>query len=399
MSDLWENPKLNSSQRDRFLKLVIKEVGEIGRTNEEILKVVTELKEGKNSLENTYREEPVNSKKQALNFDRYQDPYNLYKYLFNFNQNSILKSTCHKIDSNEIETIKEYCGTENYDFNIHYKRVIQAFENHNKYFAPKNIKALIRAYLTGKNYSGKKVAYWSVDKIGMNWSSEDLHRWSSENKGVPPHIDDGLINEIGEIGYDLQEIIELKNGEMLQNFGQLVLHFKNLFHIKNDNSFLNIFKKENEYWADKIEFEIDSSFLKNVDFFTDVDKLLQAYRKILELNLEQHKAANKPKIKLFLEEIDVGLRFSILHLNNIYGKTVRNTVNRCGSSYFNLIKNQINGLCNFYLEADFEDGKSYRVEIWNKPNLWTGSKPVATKLGFPVNGVKHVFELINTPMV
>lgn len=410
MSKLWENPKMNSSQRDRFLKLVIKEFSEIGKTNEEILKVVKELKnrERLEKVQKTGMKDKQEEKTNGTNkkFNEYIAPSKLYIYLFNYNQDPILKSTCHKIDSNEIETIKEYCGTEEYEFSIHYEKVIEAFKKHdNKYYASKNVKGLIRAYLTGKDYLQKNERKWSTDGIGINWASKKLKEWGVQNKGVPPHIDEGLMNEIEKTGYEFDDPIELKSGEVLQDFGQLVLHFKNLFHIKNDNSFLNIIKKENEHWLNEVDFEIDEKFLNNVEFFTDVDKLVQAYRIILRLNIKQHKLNikqhksknDKPKIKLSLKETNTGLEFSILHKNTVYGKTMKNAIERCGNTYFNLINNQINGLCDFYLESDFEDDKSYKIGIWDKPNLWTREKPKAIELSSPVSGVKHIFELRKTP--
>jgi hypothetical protein len=59
-----------------------------------------------------------------------------------------------------------------------------------------------------------------------------------------------------------------------------------------------------------------------------------------------------------------------------------------------LIKYQINGLCNFYVQADFENKESYRIGIWNKPNLWEKEKPKPIKLPYEIGGVEHIFEIV-----
>ena len=87
----------------------------------------------------------------------YIDPIGIYKYLFDYNNNLILKSTCHKIDSNELKIINEHCSTDAYDFNKHLSKIIEAFEVHDKKYAPAFIKSFIRLYLTGKDFYGNNI--------------------------------------------------------------------------------------------------------------------------------------------------------------------------------------------------------------------------------------------------
>lgn len=48
---------------------------------------------------------------------RYISPKNLHSFLYDFNQNNVLKYTCHEIDTDEvISEINEFCGTKKYIF-------------------------------------------------------------------------------------------------------------------------------------------------------------------------------------------------------------------------------------------------------------------------------------------
>ena len=55
-------------------------------------------------------------KTEGSSLPKYIDPYHLYKFLFEYNQNPILRSTCHDVDSEELKKINEYCNSESYDF-------------------------------------------------------------------------------------------------------------------------------------------------------------------------------------------------------------------------------------------------------------------------------------------
>jgi hypothetical protein len=105
---------------------------------------------------------------------QYLDPYHLYNFLFEYNQNPILRTTCHDIDANELKSIMEFCKTESYIFNEHLKSIVTAYEEHEKgYSAPFQTKALIRGYLTGKGYKGEMHCL-VIKKYKNNWSSIDL---------------------------------------------------------------------------------------------------------------------------------------------------------------------------------------------------------------------------------
>lgn len=328
-------------------------------------------------------------KKEESSLPRYIYPASLYKFLFTYNQNPILKSTCHEIDANELEKINEYCNTEIYDFKKHlYKIIIEYKDIEKNYFASNKIKGLILGYLTGKNYYGNTIIKgWSNDLIKYNWSCKELEQWVDNNPSIPPNSISEYFRIKKKKAPEIKQFTSKITGQTIQNFKELVLHFKNLFHIRADNSLKAILEYKNSItgWNNKIDFEINNeSFPSNIELFTDVDKLVQAYDVIIKLIIEKNKEL-KPQIKLSLSETENAIKLSIHHFNSVYGKTTNNAVERMGQTYSNLISKQINGLCNLYVKADFGQNNYAYINIWN------GKKREAKKLE-SIKGVEHIFE-------
>src|SRR5690554_1204090 len=323
---------------------------------------------------------------------KYYYPKSLYLFLFNYNQNKILKSTCHDIDSDELANILVYCKTEKYNFSRHLEEIIIAYERHEKkYFAPTNLKTMFRVYLTGKNYNGDFSNGWTSDAIKINWSCEDLRKWSEQNPEIPPNPSEGIIEEKENTGYEFDRVESKLTGQHLQSFTQLVIHFKHLFHIRSDNSLREIInrKNENEKWNEKIDFIIDDKiFPKNIEHFTDIDKLVQAYKRVILIALEiaKENQLERPKIKLSASVDSENFKFSIHHLNSVFQKTITNTIERLGQRHVNLINNQVNGLCELYIRADFGQRDLAEINIWNgKPRT---AKPIVDN---NFTGVEHLF--------
>ena len=157
----------------------------------------------------------------------------------------------------------------------------------------------------------------------------------------------------------------------LRSFSDVILHFKHLFHLRSDNSLRSIIlkiNKETQYWKNKIEININTSeFPENYEFFTNVEKLVQAYRHIINLIIEVAKYNNceMPEVQLSLQILSDGMQFSIHHKNSVFKKTIQDTIDKDGQSFKNLINNQINGLCDFYLKADFGNKQFAEINLWN----------------------------------
>jgi hypothetical protein len=330
----------------------------------------------------------------------YAKPAILYKFLYEFNQNEILKSTCHDIDLDELKKIREYCGTgESYDYVIHQKKVADEFESLvNKVKPSYKVAALIRAYLTGKwkKDSNFPKSGWSSDVIDYHWLHEDLLKWVEDNKEWPPHLSEGLTLEYGVAGPEIKRFKSNITGETITYFRDLVLHFKNMFHLRYDNSLYSIIKHTNktEKWKDQAIFETDDQgFPKNIELFTDVDKVKQAYKKIVWIIIDAQKKADpneKPVIQVSLTESLDRVVLVILHKDSTYQKSIQSTLDRSfGRDYTSLIKSQVNGVCNLYLKADFGQ------EGYGRVNLWNGEERRKVECE-PIQGVQHELVFIKT---
>lgn len=411
IKELLDDKRVKQNHRERILELASREISLEGTLEQRIQKIeeiIFNKPDNKDTLTTTAGtvswddmeeliDEEINNKTEATyilsnntnNLPKYLNPYYLYKFLSEYNQNQILRTTCHDIDTNEIESIIEFCKTENYIFEEHLKAIQEAYANHAlKHPAPRQIKALIRTYLTGKDYYGKIGKSWS-NEIKINWSSNEVQEWAQKNRKTPPNLNEGIAAAKEIELLEFSQIDTAITANPVQNFTQLVLHFKNLFHVKSGlQSLKEIIRRVNseKSWYEKVDIEFDEhKFINNLEHFTDVEKLIQAYNKIIGLIIEQHKPAEKHKVKLRYFEENKNMIFSIHHLNSVYNKTVDNTIERLGQTYTSLIKNQINGLCNLYLKADF--GNKQFAEI----NLWNGKDRENRPLN-DFQGVEHIME-------
>jgi hypothetical protein len=403
IKELLESRKIGPIQRERILELAAKEVHSDGSLEERVQEIekivfidipvtVSDHINIENGQEAENNEEKEKNDTESLSLPNYVYPSSLYKFLFFFNQNNVLKSTCHDIDSNEILVINKYCETEKYDFKQHLKKIIEEYEIHDKkYFAPYRVKGLIRGYLTGKDFYGKDLKKgWSAEKIKHNWSHPELISWAEKNPNYPPNPNEGLIEQNENVGYEFDRIVSKVSGSTIQNFRELVIHFKHLFHLRNDNSLHEIIIRTNtnENWNETVDFDINDNFFpKNIEHFTDVGQLVQAYKKLIELIIEQHNdQTNKPKVKLTFSEHENAVYFSIHHINNTYNKTIQNIIDKgIGQAYSGIIKLQINGMCNLYLKADFGQGNYAQI------NLWDGKERKAQEIN-QFKGVEHILE-------
>lgn len=421
IQDVLNNKRLNEVQRERIFKLTTDEIkrdktlnlvleervlrleNSIGLNSELVLPDNLDSKNSKIELNldeiefnSDEAEEFIEINDISINPSlpkTYYNPKYLYNYLLTFNQDPILKSTCHLVDSNELEKINEYCKTDNYDFEIHLVKINEAFNKINKIFAPPFIKPLIRGYLTGKNFDGVEIHGWSENKIIWNWSHQSISIWAKENSGIPPNPDVGLSEKYENMGFEFEKPLKLKN-EHLQTMGDLVIYFKKMFHIREDNSLFKIIEKQNIFknWNEKINFELNGlKNAENIEFFTDIDKLLQSYNEIIQLIIDFGKE-KKPKVCLNLFETDFSIYFSILSSNGVYGKSLSSAKNRLIGGKYEAIIKKLNGLCNIYLQADFGNNAHYRLTIWDDEfNNQNKREEVHCRNEFK-SGVEHILE-------
>lgn len=403
IAELLNSKKINNSQKEKLLILATNEISTIASSDEIIL---AEIKAIKSELENIKGQQignsinvkasefrtlkpddlivsplndipkleahsPINKiiKKSVI----YLNPKDLKDFLVEYNQNPILKYTCHLIDGDALLKINSLTKTESYNFEKHLKLIKREFYVLTKKYESKinkTIHALIGEYLNNYIKEDTKknlVKGWSNDKIKVTWTSPELLTWSKEHPGMCPNPDPTL----NTTPFDFVPFRINEQLTRFQKFDDLVLHFKSLFHIRRDNSLKNIIDTINESTFSNMASFDTVQIRENIEFFTDVDKVKQAYREIIKMSIDfQTKTCpnEKPFFKLSLSENreQKSIVFSIKHENSIHGKTALNTIERRGEKIDKIIENQINGVCDLVLRANFGDNEFAEVNLWNR---------------------------------
>lgn len=340
----------------------------------------TKLKEKENDIFTfSQGEEKTNNPRSVINAE-YISPKELQKFLIDYNQDDILKYTCHPIDSEEIITdINNKCGTKEYSVEKHSKLINERFEERFKNFSgSKNMIGLIRAYLSGTNK-------WSSEKVEINWDSPELIKWSKENPGKVASPGKNIAKGQKNNGFRLSKaFISPINNRRVASFTELVIYFKTLIHIRRDNSLKDNIEVANKKIND-IEVSFSNNFNEGIELFTDVDKLLQAYKKIIRICKECSKNKEIPKFEISFYKDERSVYLCIHHINTKYGKTLSDSLNRIGEGQAALIKNQINGLCDLYIEADFGESEYARINLWDGSDLTSEQIP-------EMQGVKYILK-------
>ncbi len=355
IKELFEDKKVNQNQRERILELASREISLESNLEERVQKI-EDILFIDNPPDNTLPDLPP-----PQNIIKYIDPINLYNALHAYNQNPILKTTCHPISSANIDIIVHQSGSREYDFKKHLELIKLNFIDlaGNEKFTTK-MYMLIKNYLTGEGT-------WSSQNIKASWGNKDIEEWANRNPNIAPNPEDSLIEATENEGYKLEkEFISKLTNKPIRNFNELVLYFKSLWHIKDDNPLQRILEIRNsdykyEEWAN-IQF-ID--FSQTLNLFTDVDKLVQAYSKIIEL-IKENSNRNHQEIVISYYEEGSKKILSIHQLNTSWKKSISDTIERpFGNSMLPLIENQINGLCDLHIRAKFENNQNYELNLWD----------------------------------
>ena len=326
-----------------------------------------------------------NTKHEAKKQVEYIAPNNLHEFLYRFNQDPILKYTCHEIDTVEtIEEINQICETKSYSLKKHSEIIANAFSTlkrdlkNDKIYLDKKMYSLILVYLTGTTKSGQ--TKWSSLNIDTNWASKELLEWGNNNPGIIPSPGRNIAKKQRNNGYELPSALRSNlTGRRILTLSELVLYFKSLFHIRRDNSLQEILAYTNEkegYSSRNINIVFsDTAFKNNIELLTDVDKLIQTYKRIIKICKNSHKEGDPVNIQLsFFEEKD-SICFCIHDKNSVYGKSLKAATERIGKDQSELIEKQINGLCDLYIEADFDNQEFAKIALWNEHSNPLGGKP------------------------
>lgn len=314
----------------------------------------------------------------------YKNPKDLSDFLLEYNQDQILKYTCHTIDSKEsVLNILEKCHTESYEYQKHLELIHRRYSRLTFKFKDKvmtNIVGLISRYLGTFNINKG----WS-ENIKIKWISPELENWCKQNPGKVPNPLEKFQNERFRF-----TTIELKNGESISNFSDLVIHFKNLFHIKSTNPLKPIIEQSiffNFREQDDYKFSFAEDFSDKIDLFTYTEALIQAFDRIVVMSKKYYEKETL-NVKLCFDYDESNLKlFKIIILNSkIFGKNYVDF--RGGDDIKNLIIHQVNGLCNFYVKAYFDDKKSNGLV-----NIWDGKAMEFEPIEGEIEGVEFILKM------
>jgi len=405
ITHLLEHKKMNSFQKERFLRLVANELGAMENVDPKILKDIElikktiglktvynenelvlsvfgdidefDLKEvdsivqsDKRLIENVDDIDKTNSdEKQELiskldsESSQKKDPNIIYvdkkntpKFLRALNANTYTKFLTHEIDSDDVEELKDVLGGE-YVYQNHLNRIKEVFDvlTNSKSIFKENYPHLIHLSISRNLYAKIKnyiygLGAWGESENKISWSHPELLEWSKKNLNKVPSPG----NDLNYRGFIFEET----------PFNNVVLTFKQEINIRSVNSFEVIFNtiKFNPKYNFRNKIEFDSlDFDNSIELFTDVEKLKQAIRVIFQIIIEKNPYYVKPKVNMKFFAIEDKVLLSIKSMgsyidSNInsfrYGKSTRNLMRLC------------NGICDIELIALFKDKKVYKGPIW-----------------------------------
>jgi hypothetical protein len=365
ISEVLNKQRFDLNQKERLLKLIIEELKNDGINQIEFEERLKEVEHTLRAQTIEMSEVPTEIKNVSNdNLPTYLDSSQLPQFLKAYNQDAILKYSCHEFDEDGLLRVTNICKTEGFNLFAYQQELESSFKRLAFDFdIPEKIYALINAYLNG----GKE---WSSDKIKINWKSPELLEWAKQNSKMVPNPGSDLVAQTQNLGLEFgkgffrSKIFQCR----VNSFSELVIYFKNLFHIRADNSLRKLLTGFNglEGFMQQVNFNT-TDLRENIEFFTDVDKLLQAYKRILKImiNIADKYSLGRPEVKLSLKESDDAIILCIHHTNSVYKKTIKNAIERTGEAHGLLIDRQINGLCDLYIVADFDNGEYAKINLWN----------------------------------
>lgn len=371
ISDLLQSRKLGAGDRERVFGLVAKEIDLMESKGDFILSEIEAIKAQLNAAipeeagaarENVV--EPENEKvEQKYPLPEYITPEGNAGFLTELNVDPILKSITHNVDSDFLQTINDALGIEVYDFRLHLAEIKKRYKKLSSRYYLKTTKGL-----TEKTYAyifGNKP--WSEDKIKMSWSNESLSSWAEANPGYCPNAAKDLSGSVFTF-----DRIKPENHKHIRSLPDLVLFYKKQVAIRFDNNLQTLVKGWNIDFLEKVQFDIEQ-IRTTIDLYTDVEKLNQAYRRIIELCIECH-PNTVPDIQLDFQQQEIEGKkyfvFSIWQRNAIFNKPVDQLIARYGHTFSNLIIHQLNGLCNWTLEADFGLEEYAKLSLWPRTGTY-----------------------------
>ncbi|MDR6845669.1 reverse transcriptase family protein [Flavobacterium granuli] len=186
------------------------------------------------------------------------------------------------------------------------------------------------------------------ERIYFGWKSKSLVKWCHDNPEKSPFY--FPIPENRKVSFD---------GIQTNYFYNITEIFKRQIEIREENNHLhNLFMelRKNHLGYD---FKLIPVNTKGITFFTDVNTLRNAIVKIFE---GIKKRPQFPKVKIVVEHLERSIEIRIIHVDSICNRPIHdNKILFANTGDFADLNKYFNNLCDWSIESNFSDGKSYRI--------------------------------------
>lgn len=402
IATLLNDSYISSSQQSKLLSLAAKKMGgDINQLNERINKLESRIYGAIDSEGNTSSKTMTKNGTDSPTI--YNNPKHTHSFLVEFNQDHVLRHTCHEIGAEELRDINEQIlKKENYCYYSHTQEIEQAWNKLKKQKAPMRLKAMITAYLTGKDK-------WSSDEIETSWGYNEflrgntaVRKWCANHPGLPPNANRALLHKENATPLHLDKPFTWGDNP-IQNFTDLVLNFKNRLHIRNDSSLSALLTTWNNKLGQEedIQVKLSQGFGGKIEIFTHVDQLLNGYKALLLTYRDNWKIEFKdkamPAIEVSVTENQNKVLLSITQ-NTTYRKSIDSTVTRPrGADYTRIISRNLNGNCDLKLRALFPNKKKYIVDLWTPLSNFQHNKNRAPQTPIEADQTPEVTHILEFP--
>jgi hypothetical protein len=355
---LLKNEKFNPTQKERFLKLVSKELESASDIDRQVLEEIRLIKEKIKLIEN---EKKVCEKKIPQNIiqkknieikDKFQYPriHNvrlLVSLMNQFSDNSkALKYATHSWEHGKFLSYEDFIVK----IIEEWSAISKELKSLNPRLSAKISNFLINNKL-GQKKDDKHYHTWGERKLKFGWSSEELKNYMNIDKNKDPFS--------CPISKDT---IALEENNSLILFDNYVTEFKNEIEIREDNSALE--KLINNLWERELgftDFVVNQLDTKGVSFFTDVP-YLKSVLKIIFNSFKQRPQFFEINCQVY-QNFDLGyLELSISQHGSKCNRSIDDPkiVNPKGGDFSSIINN-LKNLADFSVIGEFNDNKIYRI--------------------------------------
>ncbi|OBX21041.1 hypothetical protein A9996_18560 [Gelidibacter algens] len=343
---LLENEKLNPNQKERFLKLISKELADSSNLDEQIFNEVKEIKEKIRLLEGVVTGSgQEHTKPSNSHYPKIHNARSLVGLMNQFSDNSkALKYTTHSWEHGRFQSYEDFLKKVKEEWND----MNQELKELNPRLHGKISNFLFNEKL-GKIKTGNYYHVWGEKKLKFGWASGALQRYMNDNDADP--FSCPIPDEI--------KILDKKHNFLL--FDHYVSEFKNEIEIREDNSALvNLI---NNLWTEELnyDFTVNQENTEGVSFFTDVPYL----KSVLKIVFGSFKKRSQFPNIIFRVDQNFEKKYLELSISQLDSKCNRSIddpkiICPTGGDFSTLIEN-LKNLADFSVIGVFRNGALYKV--------------------------------------